>query len=144
MKYGDDYDIAYFYGTYITDQEVLSAKWFAQNTVEDSMVYVDSLQPQSEHPLISYGMVDFTRMYDLNVSLNQLNEGWYVYLGYINTVFNIATSYEVIKGNGQSVTSGAEQIQYSVFSMNEFTPLLNNLDKIYSNGGSEILLAPSP
>ncbi len=141
VKYNDQDSVAFFYSDYTAEQEVFSARWFSSNAPEKGQVYANSWQGYDVHPLTSYGMVPLSRMWHLDISLDQLIPGNYVYLGYGNTVYGLADRQEVIIGSGN--TTVVKSKESKVFNIKELAPLLDNIDLVYSNGGSKILFVPA-
>lgn len=127
-EHGDAEEKVLFYVNYSTNQDVLCAEWASLFLPQDSKIYATYTDNGGTYALQSYGMVSQDRMYPLTPSTTALQGPSYVYLQSVNVVQGLGTILE--QGGGEQVQS---------FSMGEINPLLTKMDKIYSNGGSEIL-----
>lgn len=110
----------YFYHAYTPEQDVFSAIWISKNVKETSIIYSDRIP--RVRVLASYGMISGEQVYLLSNSMT-LGHDAYVYLRYLNVV------------------EGLANIRVESFNFTEILSLLNENNKIYSNGGSEIYRA---
>lgn len=110
------------YENYIPEQDVFSAIWLSKNVDEASKVYADRVS--RNHVLTSYALIPRERVRLLSNS-TILEHGAYVYLRHLNIVDSVIRTY----GESFINTSG-------------ISSLLNESNKIYSNGDSEIYRAP--
>jgi uncharacterized membrane protein len=103
----------------VLEQDVFSARWFDRNVKEGTniKVYVDYV---ASHPLRSYGMVPLINQQPLSNTTSKIEPGDFVFLGYPNIVENIARESDY------------------PFYTSDLNPFLRKINKIYSNGGSEI------
>jgi len=116
-KYGDVEDRIILYGTYFSETSVIGAKWLCENRNRDRRVYGD--YRDRSLVLTSYGRMRMGSTYQLfsNIILKKV----YIYLGYTNVVEGII----VDRGN-------------NYYNTTEISPPLEKMNKIYSNGGSEV------
>lgn len=121
---GDVENLA-LYDKIISEQEVLGAQWLHEKALNNSaVVYADAISV--DHHLTAYGMVPYENMRILSNVTNTLDSGSYVYLRRFNVVDGI------VKGaNYQWATT-------------EFSKVLRNSSKIYSNGESGIYFFVMP
>ena len=106
-----------FYGEYVPDCDVSSAKWLSANTPNNSILYADS--DARQHVLRGYAL----RVVDYKYILTNgttFAPNSYIYLRYLNV-----QGY-FVDPNGQ------------VLNMTLLSGQLNDASKIYSKGGSEI------
>jgi uncharacterized membrane protein len=122
-KYGDAKGKAGFYSIYHPEQDVFSAKWLSKRRNHEKKVYA-IYNGARVHPLESYGMIPTSETPVLTNTTKKIKEGSYVYLHYLNVVEGIGTDWR----------------ERSIYNMTEIYPLIENKNKIYSNGGSEICL----
>ena len=109
--------LATFYGQYVPDCDVYSAKWLSEETPSNSTLYADA--DARQHVLRGYAL----RVVDENNILSNntiVSSNSYVYLRYLNI-------------QGYFVNSRGAVLNTTVLSSQ-----LEDMDKIYSNGGSEI------
>jgi len=105
---------------YIDEQSVFGAQWMSKNIdIRHVQIYADR---SSVFPLISYGMI---------------------YGGDINTLSNttIVAPDEILYLSQLNVIYGKILGKNYVWNSSEFFPLLNNMNKVYSNGGCEIYVS---
>jgi uncharacterized membrane protein len=118
-KYGDVKMKAGFYNCYTTEQDVFGARWLSKNRDDTTNVYADYIAHC--HVLRSYGRItEHGRM--LFNTTTAIETGAYIYVSYVNTIYKI--SYQ--RGSG-------------TYNTTEISPLIDTANKIYSNGGSDIL-----
>ena len=117
---GMEYDLYYFH-----DQELFAGNWLDNNRVLTSPIYTDFT---GENRLISGTNISAISIQELSNYLNsqkQLNG--YIYLGY----------NAVVDGN-LDVLNNVTELSNEV-SINPYSNKLDINDKIYSNGGTDIL-----
>lgn len=113
------------YDKIISEQEVLGAQWWHEEAFSNlAVVYADTMSVA--HHLTAYGMVPYENMRILSNDTKMLDSGSYVYLRRLNVV------YGIVKGQN-----------YEWYTT-EFSSILYNSSKIYSNGESEIYLSVLP
>lgn len=124
MKISNNGEIkATFYDEYTPEQDVFSAIWLSRTTGEKSKIYADDIA--RGHVLIAYGMILRERIY-LLYNDTKIESGACIYLRYINTENRMIRVANWKMGNEESL------------NLTKSLPLLNNTNKIYSNGYSEI------
>lgn len=109
------------YNAYVPEQDVLGARWLSENMKKTSKVYAD--ETSRTNVLTSYALLDrdtIVRLYNTTL----LEHGTYIYLRYVN------------------VRVGVVLEPLYKFNTTDISPLLNENNKIYSNGDSEIYWAP--
>jgi len=106
------------YGYLNMEQDVFGAEWLSWYIDNTSMVYSDV--GSITHVLKSYALLHDKRLKDIS-GLTESAETKYLYFKYLNTKLGIIPSSQ------------------SVLNMSEMTPLINDSNKLYSNGGSEVL-----
>jgi len=112
-----------FYNAYIPEQDVFSAIWLSKNVDETSRLHADR---NSENVVLtSYGLIDRVRVHLLSNS-TILEDGDYIYLRRLNVVDGLISTFPV----GEP------------FHISEISSLLNESNKIYSNGDSDIYCVP--
>lgn len=131
-RYGDAEEKASFYGVYTSDEDVFSAKWLSKSVenTEDLNIYATYWVFGQVHAVESYGMISHWKITPLDNSTQEVESGAYIYLQYLNVVYGIGT---------MMVTSFRN---IETFDMLELSPVLVKTNKVYSNQGSGILLAP--
>ena len=112
-----------FYDFYIPRQDVFGATWLSSNIENNSVVYGDYISKLKV--LIGYGMIHLNLVRSLDNTTILETDG-YIYLRYQNVVDGILRYFRY-----ETVTP------YSL-NITEISPLLSNVNKIYSNGFSEI------
>jgi uncharacterized membrane protein len=116
------------YDLIVNEQEVIAAQWLSQKIFAHSSTYEYSVHADRVSygkVLISYGMFPHENMQIL-VNVTILDENSYVYLRRLNVVEGI------IKGKNY------------VWNITELSPIFDGMNKIYSNGASEIYRNSSP
>jgi len=133
-EYGNSQEIGAFYGGYIPEQDVFSAKWIARNRVDNTKIFGDYRAFLGV--LQSYGGVA-TKGFSKNLLSNgrinatqgvMIQDKSYYYLRYLNNIENlvsIKTYNETFKG-------------YHHYNATEVILFVEERNKIYTNGGSEI------
>jgi uncharacterized membrane protein len=131
-NYGSETEKVQFYGSYTPEEEVYSARWLSEHMKDDEnkSIYANYLEENRIHALTSYGMIPRSRILPFDTTTEYLEDGTYVYLQYLNVKENLGTT----------LTQPLKTIE--TFNMDEITILFEGTDKIYSNGGSEILFKP--
>ena len=127
--YGDAKEKMGFYNCYIPEQDVFSARWLSNNRNNVYKIYSDdSVTSLKSNVLVSAGLIDYAEISVLTNTTSKIPVNSYVYLRYVNTIEGIM-GYRVpetlIKKSG-------------VYNTTEIYPLIENKNKIYSNGGSDI------
>lgn len=118
-KYADNEDKAFFYSSYTFEQNVFSARWLSKSADPACRIrYSDVIS--GDHILNSFGMMGFTPTV-LNVETAYLRSSLYIYLSYSNVVYGLMVDY------GRSC-----------YNISECSYLLEKMNRIYTNGGSEI------
>jgi uncharacterized membrane protein len=113
-------DIVYYYtnGGYTPEQSVFGSKWLRSHGNSALHVYSDSLH--KSHALQSYGML---LTYDELLPHTSMNEGSYLYLGYLNVHYGL-------------MWSSYPKNHYS--NVSDFKMFNSNISQVYSNGDSII------
>ena len=106
------------YSSYIPEQDVFSASWLQSHKVETAEVFGDYLS--ETHVLISYGLVPNELLLPLTNTTTP-TQGSFVYLGSLNIVNDVITTYPT-----------------GLFNTSEISSLLDQNNLVYSNGNSEI------
>ena len=107
---------------WIYEQDVFGAKWLSRNIEAGyAPIYADGTSVHFE--LTSYGMLSIDRLVELSNTTDEHAKG-VVYLGRINVI------------NGTIIKYGTAGVK--LWNITEISPILNNLNKVYSNGGCEI------
>lgn len=101
------------------EQDVYGIGWFSMNTKNNAKIYSDYI---TGNPIASYGIA--VRKYMLSNTIDKVERGAYIYLGYPNIVGNVLL--------------GPKPVGLVAYNTTEMYPLLDLTNKIYSNGGSEI------
>jgi len=114
-----------FYTAYVTEQEVLSARWLSKYMNKTFMVYADSIPYYRILP--AYALLDFPQLSDLFKNMT-FSESSYIYLRYLNVQ------------KGVIVPRGVAGYYGTPFNISEIDFLRN--DKIYSNGHSDVYYSP--
>lgn len=104
-------------------QDVVGAYWLREEIDQSNPinVYADYI---SSHPLTSYGAIFPDYIHPLINTTKKLESGTFLFLGYANIIENIS----IIKNTGNR------------FNTTDLSSLLLSINKIYSNGGSEIFV----
>ena len=111
-----------FYEVYSPEQDVLSAKWYANNLNTETRCYADYVS--KTNVLTAYSTLDRDTIYTFSYA-TVYEYGFYIYLRHLN----------VHEGIVVTDTGGVQ-------NMTEISFLFNESNKIYSNGGSEIYHKP--
>jgi uncharacterized membrane protein len=108
-----------FYNCYVPEQNVFGARWLSENRDTTSKVYVD----RGYAPVyISYGMIGRNERCILsNTTTVPANE--YIYLRYFNVNYGLMVAPASIGG---------------YYDIAEISPIIDEKNKIYTNGGSYI------
>jgi uncharacterized membrane protein len=125
-KYGDINDKGTFMNL-MYEQNVFSARWSSMNMEKDKMIYVTKGNGEGASALVAYGMILMQETDMLTNRTKEIREGNYIYLSHLNVVEGI--------GMGLNPKLGCP----TYFNMTDVYPLLKDKDKIYTNGGSEVL-----
>jgi len=108
---------------YFLDQEVKSATWLLQHGKARSAIYADSNSQVTV--LKSYALLPEDRMLTLTNG-TILGSRTYVYLKYLNVRIGVVS---------------ADYLNF-VLNMSEMSGVLEQCDKVYSNGGSDVCFVP--
>lgn len=128
-KYGDVNRKMGFYNNYIPEQDVFSARWLSYNRNNIFKIYSDdSVTGLKNNVLVSAGSIDYSKISVLTNTTSEIPPNTYVYLRYVNVIEGIM-SYRI---QGTLIKKGG------VYNTTEIYPLIENKDKIYSNGASNI------
>ncbi|HAU30905.1 MAG TPA: hypothetical protein DCW46_01155 [Desulfotomaculum sp.] len=128
-KYGDSEDVASVAMNMIPEQDVISARWLSMKAKKDEIIYATVGNNEGKHALV-YNMIQPQKIYDLAGTTKNMRGGNYTYLSCLNIVEEI--------GLGFNPKLGCP----TFFNMTDVYPFLVDTDKIYTNGGSEILWSP--
>lgn len=109
------------------EQDVFSARWLSKNMEKGPMIYVIRGNYEGAHALNTYGMVPSSKRYGLTSTTRKIREGDYIYLTYLTVVEGITVGYNFKLGSP------------TFLNITNIHPLLEDKNKIYTNGGSEIL-----
>lgn len=116
--------ITTFYGHYYPEVDVLSAMWLSENMIGEC-IYVDNLKWWAWGPLSSYGMLDEKPKYKyIRKNMSAISEQSYVYLRKYN--------YD------EGIMIAKIYPKRTYYNIDEIRPLLDSLNKIYTNSGSTI------
>lgn len=106
-----------YYAGFLDERDIFSAQWLSKNMdIEHGTIYADL----STRALTSYGMVPRSRIEELSNTTKVIEDGA-VYLGRANIIDGVVF--------GRRGTS---------WNTTEFSSMLGNMSKIYSNGAGEI------
>ncbi len=107
---------------YLVDQEVFSAKWLQKNLNPTSKVYADWFSRY--HVLRSYAnLPDDRKLPITNGTI--VESGAYVYLKYVNVRIGVIST-----------------VSFGFLNTSDISPVIENCNKIYSNGCSDIFHKP--
>lgn len=120
-------DKARFYGNYIVTQNVFSGKWLGANLKKGSIVYRGDLI-QGYPSLTIYGGVDSNSIRKFDNTTENLDVG-FVQLSYLNIVEKTGSTWY-----------NELQIR-TAYHFEDVYFLLKNKNKIYDNGGSQVLMS---
>lgn len=130
--YGDAKEKMGFYNCYIPEQDVFSARWLSNNRNNVYKIYSDdSVTSLKSYVLVSVGLVDCSKISVLTNTTSEISVNSYVFLRYVNII-------EGIMGYRVPETLIKKS---SVYNITEIYPLIENKNKIYSNGGSDTYAA---
>ena len=126
LKSGDKNEIAELYFRYIPESDVFSARWLSDNVpnMNKTHIYATLGHGEGKAVLGSYGMIPYDNMRMLDGNTTRINKGDYIYLHYVNVIYNIGLGLDTKLGRP------------IIFDMSDISYLLEN--KLYDNGGSEI------
>lgn len=125
IHYKDIQIKALYYTEYMPEQDVFSSRWLAVKREEDKQIYATYGWGQGAAALNAYGMIS-QQVLSLN-NMTKTCAGDYIYLLYVN----------VVEGIGLDTNS---ELGIPIYlNMTDIYPLLAEKDKIYDNGGSNIL-----
>jgi uncharacterized membrane protein len=128
---GDLSVVVGFYSSYVSDQEVHSARWLSENMNRSLGVYADS--NSKFHVLSAYAFVspEQTNLLYRNMSITNSS---YVYLSFLNRldIWDNVQDGVVITAEGTNTW----------FNTSELSGFLNQIDTIYTNGHNEIYHVP--
>lgn len=112
------------YSEYMHKQDVFSIEWLSKYKEVNPKIYSDRFSHY--HVLISYGMLNAKYQHDwsylLSNTTRNVESNAYIYQGNLNVVYGIA----------EGPKPGL------LWNITEISPFLDNCNKIYSNGGSDI------
>lgn len=120
-------DKAKFYGGYIVTQNVFSGKWLGKNMNSDCLVYRgDSVEGYPS--LTIYGGINPHQIHSFDNTTKEISKG-YIQLSYANVVENVGSIwYNPLQKRTE-------------YNFSEVNPIFDFKDKVYSNGGSDILIS---
>ena len=119
-QYGDVEAKVGFYGGYIPEEDVFGARWLSKNKDDTTKVYAD--RTRKDNVLNSYGMMP-REFPVLSNTTTKIEKDAYVYLGHLNVVEGIGTGPHLYR---------------DFWNMTEISPLIEERNRIYSNGCSEV------
>ncbi len=121
-QYGNETRLGSFYSTIIPEQEVYSTRWLSQYGDSQVKIYADIIRRGQVLP--AYGLLHEEDSFKYSLSDEYQPGDDYVYLGYLNVRYGLAPEV-LLAGN--------------MWHISEIYPSLSSKNKIYTNGGSEIL-----
>lgn len=125
LKYGTIEDKAQYYGNIVVTYNVFSGKWLGKNMKNSTLVYRGDLT-QGYPSLNVYGGIDPSYIRSFDNSTKEISSG-YVQLSYANIVDHVGSSwYNPLQ-------------KRTAYNFSDIVPLFYKCNKIYNNGGSEIL-----
>lgn len=114
-----------FYRIYIPTQDFYGTTWISKNRSPMERIYVDG--PAKNLLFVSYGMIPQTSPIVQKLSIyNSVEPNSYVYLKYTNVIYGLVSN---------ELFSEEEN---AYFETNEFKPVINSKNKIYTNGANYI------
>jgi len=114
-KYRMDF-LTLYYAGFVYEEDISSAEWLSKNIdLEHATIYADF----GTRALVSYGMVPRNRIDELSNTTEVLENGT-IYLGRVNIINGIIFGTRI------------------VWNTTEFSSMLENMNKVYSNGAGEI------
>ena len=126
-NYGTMEDKAKFYGLKIMGHDVNAMEWLSDYNKENTYLYFTVGYVSVTSVCCNYGDYPFGKIKQLDKNTH-IMDNTYIWLRYVNIV-------EDIGYNSNSVGL------FNWFNFSEVKPLLKNKNKIYDNGGSQILLS---
>ena len=111
-----------FYIEFTPEQDVVSATWLSKFMTNGLLIYSDFTS--RDHPLKIYGLISDDRLLILT-NETEMESNSYIYLRYFNVVDGLFTPYPNL-----------------IFNTTALTPILNESNCIYTNGGSEVYAYP--
>jgi len=121
MKISDETEVkVWFQSMIVSQQDVLSATWLSKTRNATFKVYADFIS--GHHVLRSYGLISKNKIYMLSNNI-EIDEMTYIYLSHLNIIDGVMTGPE-------SYTEP--------WKADDVSPLLEQRNKVYSNGFSEI------
>lgn len=129
-KYGNIEERGSLYRTIMTEQDVFSSKWLSKNMNYNKNIYATYGWGDGAAVLHSYGLIpekNVSIRYMLNDKTKNIEKGSYIYLLYVNVIEGIRFDNDPNLGRPL------------YFHMNDVYPIIKEKNKIYTNGGSEIL-----
>lgn len=128
-KYGDVEDKAKFYSSLIMEYDIFSFKWLDGYGVDEKSLYFTSGYSHIGSVLRNLGYFPMENIKSFNERTTAIPNNQYIVLIYLNVKENIG------------LTTTTKVIMSDYFDMKNVSPLLNNTQKIYSNGESVVLLS---
>ena len=126
-KYGDTQDKAKLYSNLIMEYDVSSLKWLSEYGCKDKKLYFTGGHTHIGSVIVSSGYFPMGHIHSFGNGTKTIPRGQYILLIYANIVEKI--------GFGTTSTVG----MYDYFNMTGVYPFLADKNRIYDNGGSEIL-----
>lgn len=117
-----------FYSAVTPVSDVLSAAWLREHRIQSHQIYATFLDAHV-HPLTSYGLIPVDETVRMSTFVKSVPENTYVYLQYLNVHEGVGTTFGKIIGYGNLRT---------FFNLSDVAPAWSKLNKIFSDGGSEI------
>jgi uncharacterized membrane protein len=126
MNSSNSSDRAYFYQDFnVFPQDISGANWFSNKSIKNQYLYSDIITQY----VYSYN-IQFGNNSRVLVNFNKLNTNSYLYLGYHNVVGKVL----IFDRNKVYYTDSDVNME----KMGKINYLLDNLNRIYSNGGCDI------
>ena len=126
-KYGNREDKAKFYASKIMEYDISSLKWLSRYGCEDKRLYFTGGYTHISSVYRSSGYFPIDNVKKIDTRTASIPNDQYILLIYANVVNKI----------GYGTIPEVKLFEY--FNMTDVYPLLKDKDKIYTNGGSEIL-----
>ena len=127
IKKGDIKDKGEFlYFKLISIYDVYSSKWLSKNMDQDKKIYATVGHGEGRGVLMAYGNIPKSKIRHMNNKTISVTDS-YIYLYYSNVVEKIRADYIPKLGCP------------TYHNMTDIYPLLKDKNKIYTNGGSEVL-----
>lgn len=121
-SFGDVNIMANFYGSYIVPQNVFSGQWLDQNMIHSKKVYLGD--ETIFNPSLCIYNINSSNIIQFDITTKNIGEG-YIYISYLNHL-----------GVGSSWSNTLQT--RTAYNFNDIH-FLEHADKIYGNGGSDIL-----